>query len=525
MSLAHQDQTLTVTEHALLVAYARFAGQIGLLSAIEQVPFEMKTITHSPADKVIELLSHILTGGMHINELVKGAHPLTKDHAVAHAWGQRSFASASGVSQLLHSVSLETVTALKGALDEVIEPYRRRMLRALSPSSLVVDFDLTGYMVSDQATTYEGADFGHLGRGAGAVARGYQFARAQLVGDKDVFVLGGFLHSGRTVEKHCLQELVALTEAQLGRPRRRVECIAARLAEAEGQRRAIEADLAKLSGSGKCPTRRERLARQREEREQEIEALRIRREGLAAENAANPNPRRITLRLDGAFGNADDLAWLYEQGYSVVARVHAHRVAEGLRKEEGLRFEKVSKNLFIAQARRSQFGQCPYPMRLLLCRQWWGEQHPERFSALVVTPDLDPHAWPVRRLGVFYNGRQVIEAGIKESKAIFASRLLPTRHQAGIALYQELVLFAQNLIRWFRRQFVAGSVLAAASIKELVGIGANSRAQVILGAGVILLCFAADSPWGGITLSLRPRMSYQLWFPFLEHSSLARCGP
>ncbi|MGQ9553932.1 MAG: hypothetical protein ACUVWR_07460 [Anaerolineae bacterium] len=39
------------------------------------------------------------------------------------------------------------------------------------------------------------------------------------------------------------------------------------------------------------------------------------------------------------------------------------------------------------------------------------------------------------------------EAGIKESKGIFASRHLPTRHQAGIALYQELVLFAQNLIR------------------------------------------------------------------------------
>lgn len=61
------------------------------------------------------------------------------------------------------------------------------------------------------------------------------------------------------------------------------------------------------------------------------------------------------------------MAWFYEQGYSVVARVHAHRVAKGLRKEEGLRFEKVSKNLFITEAKRSQFGQCPFPMRLFLC--------------------------------------------------------------------------------------------------------------------------------------------------------------
>jgi hypothetical protein len=47
----------------------------------------MKTVTHSPADKVVELLSHILAGGMHIKELGKSAHPLVQDTAVAQAWG------------------------------------------------------------------------------------------------------------------------------------------------------------------------------------------------------------------------------------------------------------------------------------------------------------------------------------------------------------------------------------------------------------------------------------------------------
>src|SRR3972149_6780723 len=150
MILAQQEQSLAVTEHALLIAYARFGEQIGLVNAIEHVPFKMKMILHSPADKVIELL---------------------------------------------HSISPETVEELKGALRQVIEPYRRRMLRALSPFSLVVDFDLTGLVVSDQATTYEGSDFGHLGKGTGAVGRGYQFARAQVVGDKDTLVLGAFLPS------------------------------------------------------------------------------------------------------------------------------------------------------------------------------------------------------------------------------------------------------------------------------------------------------------------------------------------
>lgn len=527
MIVAHQGQSLATTEHALLIAYARFSEQIGLIKAVEQVPFEMKTVIHSPVDKVIELLSHILAGGMHINELTKSAHPLVQDQAVAQAWGQQSFASASGVSQFLHSVSVETVDAFKSALGQVTEPYRRRMLRALSPGCLVVDFDLTGLVVSDQATTYEGADFGHVGQGTGneAIGRGYQFARAQVVGDSDAFVLGGFLHSGRTVATNCLAELVALTEGQLGRPRRRVECLQVRLAKAEQELAQIETELVRLTERGKRPRRCEQLAMKRKQKQEEIEALRTRLVQMEAENAANSTPRQITLRIDGAFGSAANVAWLYEQGYSVVVRAQAHRVAEALRKEDGLVWEKVSKNLFIAEAKRTTLGDCPYPMRLFLCRQWWGEKHPERYSTLIVTPDLVPRDWSVRRVGVFYNGRQVIEAGIKESKGVFASSHLPTRHQAGIALYQELVLFAQNLIRWFRRQCLGASVLAAASIKELVRIGANSQAQVIVQHGAALLVFVADSPWSGLSVSLRSQISYQLWFPFLDDSSLVRAGP
>lgn len=528
MIVSQQDPSLLVTDHALLVAYGRFAEQIGLVKAVKQVPFGMKAVIHSPADKVLELLNHILAGGMHINELGKSAHPLVHDHAVAQAWGQESFASSSGVSALLHSASDDVVEALKKTLAEVIAPYRRRLLRALSPSWLVVDVDLTGLVTSDQATTYEGADFGHLSEGTGdaGVARGYQFARAQLVGDTDAFVLGGFLHPGRTIATHCLAELVALTESQLGRPQRRVDCVQARLSDAEHDLAQHAAELARLTASGKAPRRRERLAGQCERKKQEMEGLRARLAQMEAENAANSAPRRMILRLDGAFGSAGNVAWLYEQGYSVVARVQAHRVAMALRKEDGLLWDKVSKNLFMAEGKRSMLGDCPYAVRLFLCRQWWGEKHPERFSALVVTPDLTPGAWSVRRVGVFYNGRQVIEAGIKESKGIFASRHLPTRHQAGIALYQEVVLFAQNLIRWFRRQCLGRSILAAASIKELVRIGANSRAQINLDNHASVLTFAADSPWAGITLSLRPHMSYQLWFSFLEDYSLAaRSGP
>ena len=244
--------------------------------------------------------------------------------------------------------------------------------------------------------------------------------------------------------------------------------------------------------------------------------MRARRDALAADNAANPNPRRIILRLDGGFGDAARLAWLDEQGDDCVARAHSHRVADRRRRDEGLCFHKVSKNGFSAESRRTDLGACPDPLRLFARTQWWGEERPERWSALVVTPSRAAEAWPTRRGGVFDNGRQAIEAGTKEGKGLFASRHLPTRHQAGIAFYQELVLLARNPVRWFRRQFLGRTVLAAAGVKELVRIGANSRAQVLRRGRDIVLAVAHGSPWRGIVLPLTAPFGYQLSLPLLD---------
>jgi len=63
------------------------------------------------------------------------------------------------------------VAALKQELRQVLEPYRHRLLRQLVPSFVVVDFDLTGLVVSDQAGTYEGADFGYMGEAHGVAKR------------------------------------------------------------------------------------------------------------------------------------------------------------------------------------------------------------------------------------------------------------------------------------------------------------------------------------------------------------------
>ena len=129
MSVATAALSPSVTDHALLVPLGHFASRIGLLAALERVPFPMKTVAHRPGEKLAELEAHILAGGMHICELEASAHPLVQDPLVAQAWGQAAFASASGVSALLHAATTDSVAVLKTELRQVIAPYRQRLLR------------------------------------------------------------------------------------------------------------------------------------------------------------------------------------------------------------------------------------------------------------------------------------------------------------------------------------------------------------------------------------------------------------
>lgn len=137
-----------------------------------------------------------------------------------------------------------------------------------------------------------------------------------------------------------------------------------------------------------------------------------------------------------------------------------------------------------------------------------GDDRPAHWSALAVTPDLTPADWPAREVGVLDNGRHLMEAGITESKGIFASRHLPTRHQPGIALDQELVLFAQNVLGWCRRQMLGKTPLATVGIKALRQIGAKSRATIACAERGLTRTFVGDSPWRHDTIVLRAFLSY-----------------
>jgi len=57
-------ETEIVTEHGILVPLGRFAQQVGLDDAFGRVPFGMKSVVHTPSEKLAELLCHICCAGL-----------------------------------------------------------------------------------------------------------------------------------------------------------------------------------------------------------------------------------------------------------------------------------------------------------------------------------------------------------------------------------------------------------------------------------------------------------------------------
>jgi len=86
------------TQHAFLVAWGRFARQVGLIKGIQAVKLKQKRYTHTPQTKVLEFLVAILSGLRQLQEISLAAHPLDKDQAVAEAWEQPAWADYTGIS-------------------------------------------------------------------------------------------------------------------------------------------------------------------------------------------------------------------------------------------------------------------------------------------------------------------------------------------------------------------------------------------------------------------------------------------
>jgi len=560
------------TQHALLVAWGAFAEHMGLPAKLQSVQLSQKCYRHTPQTKVLEFLVAILAGLRHLQDISLAAHPLDKDQAVAEAWGQPGWADYSGVSRTLSSLSWEEAHQIAGVLDEVGQPFLEAELGLLRQQGqrLCLDGDLTGLPVSNTSRSYPNAAFGHMNT---EVRLGYQAALVGLESPTyGRLWLSVAHHPGDTVSCSQAEALMLAAEHRLGvRPRRRTELLQGRIRDLEAelagiarrletQQQAVQTARERLvAAQQQCQERQQQLtelerhyrerhrperphsrlaqARQRaqaaqkrvhsrertlqaaqrrlektcrrlQEQQAAVEALKQRLARFEQENAENPDPVEAEFRLDAGFGTYENITLLIEMGYEVYTKPYSHRVVDYLQRQtdEQTPWERVGANAEMTAWQQTTLKGCPYPLDVALERFHTGKT--VKHSALLhfgsdpVTEDL---------AGWFshYNGRQTIEAGIKESKQVFHIQRIKVRSEPAIYLQEQFAVFAANFIRWATHWLSHlpqpdenALDVRQMGIKRQVQVGAHVSAQISQCSDGKLLKFSDYSSFAGKVLRL-----------------------
>jgi len=570
MAMSNEETQVQETQHAFLVAWGWFAEHIGLIQSWQDIHLHQKKYWHTPQTKVLEFLVAILAGLEHLQDISLSAHPLDMDQAVAEAWGQPGWADYSGVSRTLSALDWSEAYDVAQVLEQVSQPLIQAELDLLRSQGqrLRFDGDLTGLPVSNSSRTYPHAAFGYMDD---EIRLGYQAAVVSLESPTyGRLWLSIAHHPGDTVSCTQAEALVLAAEARTGlRPRRRTELLSQRIEAfeqhmdttrqrglvqqemlrlaqhrlAEAQQQVQERQVAlvgleeayRLRQRPERPTSRLALARQRlqaaehrcqsrqkawrsaerrlaktqaqrEEQQDTLHGLKERLVRFEQDNATNSAPVEAEFRLDAGFGTYENMALLIEMGYEVYTKAHNPQVVTCLQGQVSpeMVWMRVGANAEMVAWADLALTRCPYPLDVGLERFYTGQTL--KHSALLhfgqdpVTGNLS--TWFKR-----YNGRQIIEAGIKESKRVFYLHRIKVRSEPAIYLQECFVIFAANFIRWATHWLAMQAESTPHSlnvrtmgVKRQVQVGAHVSAQVIQDSRGKLLKFSERSVFAGKVL-------------------------
>ena len=578
-----------LTHHAMLVAWGEFAQSIGLIQEVESVPLHQKTVTHRPQTKILEFLIAILAGLEHLQDLSRSAHPIDQDQAVAKAWLQPGWADYSGVSRTLTTLRQAEAEQVAGVLHKITKLIvDEEVMTALRLSGrLTYDGDLTGRPVSNSSTTYPNVGYGHMDD---ALRLGYQAAMVSVHSPTyGRLWLSVVSHPGNTASCTQAEAMALAAEAKTGlRPLRRTDLLRGRWQnvsrerqDREEQVQAIESELtamqaqqaetgqqideqralvAKLEAEYREKERPERpystlgqarhklgvlerrqarltkkvpkLGKQLTRCQGQVEVCQVherqlqrRLEQFEADNRANRCPIQADFRLDAGFGVRENVALLIEMGYEVYTKPYCDWLTPRLKRRAAGRrdWTRVGKNAEVIAWKAEVLPDFPYPLDVALERFWVGDKLKHatlvHFGGDPVTTDLP--AWFKR-----YNGRQTIEAGIKEGKGVFEMHHLKVRSAPGLYLQEQFAVFAANFVRWAARWLatqcpqlpVGWQDTAQPKVKEQVKVGAHTSAWVNWQEQGCLLKFTDHSVFAGQSLELERHWAVQLPLPFSESS-------
>jgi hypothetical protein len=580
------DEIDATTGHAWLVVLGYFAQALGLVTGLEAAPLgQRKGPECGPQTKLIEFLVGILGGIEYLQDLNLSDGPIAKDPTVIEAWGQDTFVHYSGVSRTLDAADEETLKAVVEVLQSVSRPFidAAVMETIRETGRLVVDVDLTGREVSSTSTDYPEADFGWM---EDDVKKGYQAALTSLVCEQwRRLMLTLQRYPGRTLSAECLQAAVRAVEELLGvRPRRRVELIRQRRGELSARIQAMEealddtrkaegvlwqrireareeikqlqstlvdlevayqaggreerpySGLAKARRQLRSAEKRERrgwrdLQKQQRKRDLQQRELDEMQDGLISldewlnhletDNQTNLNPVSIVLRIDAGFSTGSNQAWLIEMGYAIRTKAHHGSTADCLRRRvpPDAKWTRVGRNAEALYVGDYDHNDCPYPLQAMLVRYHLPEK--KLYTALLYYDEAAPP--PLPEWFAQYNGRQTIEAGIKEEKGVFTLKRHLVRSPIGMQLQEQFALFGANFVRWaaawikdMLRQSNRRFATALNQVKTLVRIVSHARARWVRNDLGHTLIFDEDGPFAGTVVCLSGVVAVQQALPLFK---------
>jgi hypothetical protein len=248
----------------------------------------------------------------------------------------------------------------------------------------------------------------------------------------------------------CLQAAIGQIEQTLGlHPRRRTALVQARLTALVATVAERQLALAALRARPATPRTSARLTKLT----QEVASMQAQQELLTAElaqletdNVDVSSPLTVVIRLDAGFATDANLAWLIEMGYTVLTKAQGVHTTTRLQRDIAVdaSWTPVGANAEALGLGAQRIGNGRYRLHALQVRYRLPEGW--RHTTLLYYGDVAPPApadW-FRQ----YNGRQVVEAGIKENKGVFTMRRPPVRSPIEMQIHEQFALFAANLVRW-----------------------------------------------------------------------------
>ena len=134
--------------HVPLAALGYALRRANVLQPLVDMELPIKTLEHTPADKLVEGLALILAGGRATSQANLLLRP---NRDLAWAWGQSQFAEQSTLSDTFDALSDPDLEVLRAAFRTITHTWSKACHHDFRRGGLTLDGDLTGLPASRHA--------------------------------------------------------------------------------------------------------------------------------------------------------------------------------------------------------------------------------------------------------------------------------------------------------------------------------------------------------------------------------------